>query len=79
MNVTMLCVLVLILTLGIIGASAIRNAYLNGVTDGYGAAREPNNPGYRKASDWLREHMSHRWPELKYRHDEHNDTDNVGL
>jgi hypothetical protein len=79
MNVQLLCGVVVILTLGIIGVSAIRNAYLNGVTDGYGAAREPHNPGYRKAANWLRTYMSHRWPELKQRADEHTDPDNVVL
>ena len=40
-------------------------AYRNGCTDGYGYAREPWNPGYRHAGEYLRESMVHRWPELK--------------
>lgn len=39
-------------------------AYHNGVTDGYGYAREPWNRGYFKAGDYLRRFMSHRWPEV---------------
>lgn len=40
-------------------------AYRNGCCDGYGYAREPWNPGYRRAGEYLREVMVHRWPELK--------------
>ena len=40
-------------------------AYQNGVTDGYGFAREPRNPGYRRAGEYLRKHMAHRWRELR--------------
>lgn len=40
-------------------------AYRNGATDGYGYAKEPWNSGYQKAGHYLRESMSHRWPELK--------------
>lgn len=40
-------------------------AYRNGCTDGYGYAREPWNPGYRRAGEYLREAMVHRWPELR--------------
>lgn len=47
--------------LGCLGAWA---AYRNGVTDGFGFAQEPSNPGYRKAGDYLRKHMAYRWPEL---------------
>lgn len=39
-------------------------AYRNGVTDGFGYAMEPNCPGYRKAGEYLKKHMAHRWPEL---------------
>jgi hypothetical protein len=42
-------------------------AYRNGVTDGYGYSREPNCPGYASAGKYLREHMVHRWPELRDR------------
>ena len=34
-------------------------------SDGYGAAREPDNPGYRKARRYLEQYMAHRWPELR--------------
>lgn len=46
---------------------AIYAAYRNGVTDGYGYSREPNNPGYAKAGEYLREAMSHRWAELNHK------------
>uniref|UniRef100_A0A6M3LA71 Uncharacterized protein n=1 Tax=viral metagenome TaxID=1070528 RepID=A0A6M3LA71_9ZZZZ len=36
-------------------------SYQNGITDGYGAAVEPDNPGYQKARNWLKKHMKHRW------------------
>lgn len=42
----------------------VRAAYRNGVTDGYGYAREPKNPGYQAAGAHLRRYMAHRWPEL---------------
>lgn len=44
---------------------AIPAAYRNGVTDGYGYAREPSCPGYKAAGEYLRNTMGHRWPELK--------------
>jgi hypothetical protein len=44
---------------------AVRAAYRNGVNDGYGFSREPKNPGYRKAGDYLTRYMYHRWPELR--------------
>jgi hypothetical protein len=40
-------------------------AYRNGVTDGYGYAKEPGCPGYRAAGEYLKKRMAHRWPELK--------------
>lgn len=40
-------------------------AYRNGVNDGYGFAREPECPGYRKAGQILRDRSAHRWPELR--------------
>ncbi len=43
---------------------AVSAAYSNGVHDGYGFSKEPNNPGYQKAASIL-QHSSHRWPELK--------------
>jgi len=43
---------------------AVRAAYRNGVTDGYGFAKEPGCPGYRAAGEFLQATMSHRWPEL---------------
>lgn len=45
---------------------AQRAAYRNGVTDGYGYAQEPNNPGYKEAGDYLQHHMRHRWPNLEW-------------
>jgi len=39
-------------------------AYRNGVCDGYGFSREPKNPGYKKAGEYLKKVMSHRWPEV---------------
>ena len=40
-------------------------AYRNGVTDGFGFAWEPKNPGYQKAGRYLRKYMSYRWRQLK--------------
>lgn len=40
-------------------------AYFNGVVDGYGYSKEPNCPGYSEAGRLLREHMAHRWLELR--------------
>jgi hypothetical protein len=51
-----------VIALALIGQ---KSAYRNGVTDGYGYAREPHNPGYRKAGAYLRKHMGHRWGELR--------------
>jgi hypothetical protein len=53
------------------GAASIgvKAAYQNGVTDGYGFAREPRNPGYQKAGQYLREYMAYRWRELEDNHD----------
>lgn len=45
-------------------AFVVRSSYRNGVTDGYGYAREPHHPGYQVAGDYLRQHMRHRWPDL---------------
>lgn len=47
----------------------VKAAYQNGVTDGYGYRREPNNPGYAKAGKYLKQTMAHRWPELRKDHD----------
>ena len=47
-----------------LAAAAIAAAYRNGVVEGYGYSREPDNPGYRMAGEHLRAHMAHRWPEL---------------
>ena len=44
---------------------SIRAAYYNGVCDGYGYSKEPWNLGYRRAGDYLKATMSHRWPEVK--------------
>ena len=35
--------------------------YHNGCVDGYGAAKEPENPGYQSARRYLKKTMSHRW------------------
>ena len=40
-------------------------AYRNGVTDGYGYAREPSCPGYQRAGRHLHKYMAHRWHELR--------------
>jgi hypothetical protein len=48
---------------------AIGSAYHNGCNDGYGYSREPTNPGYQRAGEYLREYCAHRWPELKERAD----------
>jgi hypothetical protein len=50
----------------IIGVLALRATYRNGVCDGYGFGREPKNPGYRKAGNYLKEYMTHRWPEIEW-------------
>jgi hypothetical protein len=42
-----------------------RAAYRNGANDGYGYSREPSNPGYRRAGEYLRRYCAHRWPELR--------------
>jgi hypothetical protein len=44
--------------------ACINSAYRNGVTDGFGYAREPWNPGYRQAGDYLKNNLAHRWPDL---------------
>lgn len=48
----------------IIGLVAIRASYNSGVCDGYGYAKEPENPHYARAGEYLRDVMSHQWPEL---------------
>jgi hypothetical protein len=54
------------LLIGITGGSvAIRAAYHNGVTDGYGYSKEPFCPGYAAAGRYLRKYMAHRWHELR--------------
>lgn len=49
----------------IVGIAASRAAWRNGVTDGYGFAKEPWNPAYRKTGDFLEKYMVHRWPHIK--------------
>lgn len=51
------------LLLGLWLVSSRLNFYL-GVNDGYGYAREPWNPGYKKAGVWLRKHAAYKWPEV---------------
>lgn len=55
---------VLVLLLVAVALAGMRAAYRNGVTDGYGFAREPENPGYADAGRYLTERMSHRWSSL---------------
>jgi len=43
---------------------SIEAAYRNGVADGYGFAKEPNNPGFAKAREVLKQSSSHRYEEL---------------
>lgn len=62
MDVVNCVILVFIFAFCIVGIPA---AYRNGVTDGYGYCREKWNPGYRRAGEYLRNHMAHRWPELR--------------
>ncbi len=40
-------------------------AYRNGCTDGYGYSKEPNCPGYKRAGEYLKRVMAHRWHELR--------------
>ena len=49
-------------TVGMLVSSA---AWRNGVTVGYGYAKEPRNPGYQAAGEYLRKFMAHRCPELR--------------
>ena len=42
-------------------------SYYNGVNDGFGFAKEPWNPGYRRAGEWIKKYTSYKWPET---HDE---------
>jgi hypothetical protein len=46
------------------GLVCAASAYFNGCCDGYGYSKEPDCPGYRKAGEYLRKHMAHRWSEL---------------
>lgn len=48
----------------VVGITLAGFAWRNGVTDGYGYAKEPDCPGYKAAGDYLKATMSHRWPEL---------------
>lgn len=68
-----LCIICAAVTL--VAVAAIRAAYCNGVTDGYGYSREPNCPGYAKAGEYLKAVMSHRWPELKEPANERREVD----
>ena len=55
---------ILFIIYAILSIYAVEAAYRNGATDGYGYSREPNNPGYRKAGEFLRKRMAYRWREL---------------
>jgi hypothetical protein len=48
----------------VLGAFGARSAYFNGVSDGFGFAVDPENPGHQRAAAWLRKYMGHRWPTL---------------
>ena len=50
--------------LALVSLRGMQAAYRNGVTDGFGYAREPGNPGYAKAGKYLRKVMPYRWSEL---------------
>ena len=39
----------------------------SGVVEGYGYSREPWNPDYREAGEFLRRTEDHRWTELRDR------------
>ena len=53
------------LTWMIVASFCMKWSYQNGVADGYGYSREPNNPLYQKAGEWLRKNAAHRWMELR--------------
>lgn len=50
-----------------IATCAVSAAYRNGVVDGYGYAKSPDNATYGKAGRYLRENCAHWWPELRER------------
>lgn len=50
--------LLLLLFLACLGSWA---SYRNGVNDGYGYSKEPTNPGYQKAGNYLKKYCKHRW------------------
>jgi hypothetical protein len=57
--------MIISIVLVVVAIFATGAAYRNGVADGYGYSREPNNPGYKKAGWLLKKYSAHRWPELK--------------
>jgi hypothetical protein len=71
-EIALWCTLIVTCYFANVGMNA---AYRNGVTDGYGYAREPRNPGYKTAGDFLRKHMNHRWRELRIQSPRDNDPD----
>lgn len=59
-------ILATIFAMCLIHLAVDKAAYHNGVTDGYGYAREGReHPGYAAAGEYLRKYMAHRWPELE--------------
>ncbi len=70
-------ILVAVLALYIVLSIACHGAaYRNGCTDGFGFSKEPRCSGYKKAGEYLRRTMAHRWPELQQ--GDHNDPNNTG-
>lgn len=65
MNTTEIILILFLLVLSIASVLGQAAAYHNGVTDGFGFAREPKNPGYAKAGRYLKKYMVHRWRELR--------------
>ena len=59
--------IILCCLLSAVGLLSTRAAYRNGVNDGYGYSREPDNPGYQRAGDYLRKYCADRWSELRSR------------
>lgn len=45
--------------------SGLGSDWASGVVSGYGFARDPGCPAYREARQYLQQHKSHQWPELK--------------
>lgn len=63
MNVESILIVALLIYV-FVSIRAIKHAYRNGVCDGYQFAREPWNPGMRKAGFILHEEMSVRFHDI---------------